>query len=227
VQHLIFEVDGKTGLTSAIAGETKLPDAIRPTRVPGLHVLPCGPLPTQPSELLAGKRFKRMMQVLSKTFDRIIIDAPPLMRFTDGTILAASADVTLLVLRLNQSMRPLSEAALERLGQVGARVLGAVANGGTADVSPYYGRSWNYSLPSQGGQLVGADWTSSDRQVASRPAATVASAEPEQEDQEANGDFDVDVDQLVALHARGAVEHGEGGPEVVLADGDWLRESPR
>src|SRR4029079_8558980 len=53
VQHLIFETDGAIGLSSVIAGEEKLRDAIQPTRIAGLYLLPCGPVPANPTELLS------------------------------------------------------------------------------------------------------------------------------------------------------------------------------
>lgn len=146
VQHLIFENDGRVGLTSVIAGEARLAEAIAPTRVPGLYLLPCGPVPLNPSELLTSKKFAQLMRALGGSFDRIVIDSPPLMLFTDAAVLAAAADATLLVLRMNQSMRGLGTLALDGLTKVGANVLGAVAN----DVSPgkgyrKYGGAWQYA----------------------------------------------------------------------------------
>jgi succinoglycan biosynthesis transport protein ExoP len=149
VQHLIFEAEGRIGLTNVITGEVKLRDAVCPTRVPNLYLLPCGPVPLNPSELLTGRRFDRLMRALSASFDRIIIDSPPLMVFTDGRVLAAGADATLLVLRMNQSVRELGLSALDGLGRVGANVLGAIAN----DVAPErayrkYGGTWQYAARS-------------------------------------------------------------------------------
>ena len=145
VQHLIFENDGKVGLSNVMTGEVKLRDAVRPTRSPNLYLLPCGPIPGSPSELLGSKKFARLIQALSKSFDRIVIDSSPLLRFADGRILAASADATVLVLRMNQSMRTLGVVAINGLTKVGANVVGAVANdvpsGGTY---PYYGGSSQY-----------------------------------------------------------------------------------
>lgn len=146
VQHLIFETDGIVGLCSVIAGEARLRDAIRPTRIPGLRVLPCGPLPCNPSELLSGHRFGQMMAALSRRFDRIIIDSPPLTNVADARVLAAGADATLLVLRMNRSIRQSSVRALDGLQKVGARVLGAIANDMPAGHGyHYYGGSWQYA----------------------------------------------------------------------------------
>ncbi len=143
VQHLIFEIDGAAGLSTVMSGEAKLRDAIVPTRSPGLFVLPCGPLPGNPTELLTSKRFGRLMQALAETFDRIIIDSPPLASVADGRVLAAPADCTLLVLRVDHSMRSAAAAAVAGLEKIGANVVGAVANEVQADASTrYYGGSW-------------------------------------------------------------------------------------
>jgi succinoglycan biosynthesis transport protein ExoP len=145
VQHLIFEVDASVGLSDVIIGNARLRDVIRTTEMPGLCILPCGPIPTNPSELLASKRFARLMLALGKSFDRIVIDAPPIMNVTDGCILAAAADVTLLVLRMSHSMREPAALALEELERVGANVLGIVANGvPTPRAYRYYGTASTY-----------------------------------------------------------------------------------
>jgi succinoglycan biosynthesis transport protein ExoP len=146
VQHLIFEVDASIGLSDVVCGSARLGDAIRPTDMPGLFLLPCGPIPTHPSELLSSKRFARVMLALGKSFDRIIIDAPPLANVTDGCILAAAADVTLLVLRMGHTFREPAIFALDELDRAGANVLGVVANGVPMPRSyRYYGTASSYA----------------------------------------------------------------------------------
>jgi len=174
VQHMIFETDNNIGLSSVVAGEEKLRDAISPTRVPGLYVLPCGPVPANPSELLAGKRFGELMQALVETFDRVVIDSPPLMTVTDARILAASADATILVLRMNQSMRKFGLMAVDGLEKVGANVLGAVANDVAATRGyGYYGGSWQYAASAK--RLTAA----SQRSLANGPRSAVRETEQE------------------------------------------------
>jgi capsular exopolysaccharide synthesis family protein len=146
VQHLIFEAGAAVGLSGVMSGEHKLREAIQSTHVPGLYLLPCGPVPENPSELLNSKKFARMLSALSEAFDRIVIDSPPLLHVTDGQILAAAADVTLLVLRMNRSQPQTAALALEGLGQVGAHVLGVIANDvPSGRAYPYYGGSWRYA----------------------------------------------------------------------------------
>ncbi len=176
VQHLIFEMNGHIGVSDVLAGESKLRDAIRHTHVPGLYVLPCGPVPDSPSELLTSKKFARLMQALGKTFDRIIIDSPPLMTVTDGRILAASADATLLVVRMNRSMRRLGVQALDGLDKVGANVLGAIANdvAGTDRTVNTYGEMVQYEMDTRRMLNIAQDRLPNEGSDASAPVLAIA-----------------------------------------------------
>ncbi len=128
MQHRIFRVDGGTGISDVMTGNAKLRDAIRPTAIEGLHLLPCGTVPGKPSEMLESKRFAQAMQGLAGAFDRVVIDSPPVLPVIDARILAASADATLLVVRMNSSTRKMSAEAVHELNKVGAGILGGIAN---------------------------------------------------------------------------------------------------
>jgi capsular exopolysaccharide synthesis family protein len=132
VQHLIFDADDEVGLSSVWAGNTSLREAIQPTAVTNLHLLPCGPIPDQPSDLLTSKRFSLLLEALLGAFDRIVIDSPPLATAAEGQVLAAAAEGTLLVVRMKHSPRDLAHASMCELRRVGANVVGVVAN----DVAP-------------------------------------------------------------------------------------------
>jgi succinoglycan biosynthesis transport protein ExoP len=141
MQHKIFEVNHEDmGLSSTLAGTTTLEEAIRPTEVEGLELLPCGPDVPNPSEILNSDSFAGLLELLSNRYDRVIIDSPPVMPVTDAQILAAICDITLLVLRAEKSTRRVSQQARDGLLSVGARVLGAVVS----DV-PKKGRYGYYS----------------------------------------------------------------------------------
>ncbi len=76
----MFSVDATTGLASVIAEHADLRDAIKPTQVPNLWLLPCGPRPNNPAELLtSGKRFLDLLDLLKTQFDMILVDTPPLL----------------------------------------------------------------------------------------------------------------------------------------------------
>ena len=128
VQHKIFEVDGSAGLADVLSGKKNLKDVLRRTTTKGLYVLPCGPVPANPAEMIEGRGFLQVIEALKRTFDRVIIDSPPVMLVADARVIAAAADATLLILRMNKSDRRLAALALDVLQRVGANVLGWIAN---------------------------------------------------------------------------------------------------
>jgi len=129
MQQKIFNINHRDiGLSSTLAGITTSSEAIQPTEVEGLDLLPCGASVPNPSELLNSNRFGQLLEILSDRYDRIIIDSPPVMPVTDAQILAAICDVTLLVLRAKKSSRKTSQQARDGLLSVGANIIGALVN---------------------------------------------------------------------------------------------------
>jgi polysaccharide biosynthesis transport protein len=112
-------------------------DVIRPTTVRGLSLLTCGALPTNPSGLLSGVRMRVLLQELSKSFDLVILDTPPVLATADAGILASLADGVLLVVRAGQTDRIAAKRAHQQLMNVGARVVGTVLNDPGGEVSQY------------------------------------------------------------------------------------------
>ena len=98
VQHSIFGIHHEHGLGSVVYGKATLDQAIQPTAVSGLEILPCGPKPSHPTELLNSPMFNELLEVLSDRYDQVIIDSPPVMRsIADSRIIAcASCDLTVL-----------------------------------------------------------------------------------------------------------------------------------
>lgn len=128
-QHKVFQVNHlDIGLSSVLAGSMSLEEVVRPTGVRGLGLLPCGLGMSNPSEVLNSERFAKVLEMLTSVYDRVIIDAPPVMPVTDAQILAALCDVTLLVLRAEKSTRKTSQQARDGLVSVGANILGALVN---------------------------------------------------------------------------------------------------
>lgn len=144
VQHRIFEIEAATGLSDAIAGRVPLRNVVYPTHIARLHVLPCGSIPSNPAEILNGKRFAQVMEAVTRVYDRVIIDSPPVMPVTDARILAASADVTVLVLRADKSTRKLSTHARDGLQSVRANILGVIVNDVTRSKDGYGYSGYGY-----------------------------------------------------------------------------------
>jgi polysaccharide biosynthesis transport protein len=128
MQHRIFDIQDGFGLSDVIAGRKNLNQTVKLSSTRGLYVLPAGSIPSNPSEILHGEMFARVLAKLSEKFDHIIIDSPPVIPVTDARILSASADLTILVLRAQKSTRRVSIQAVESLRSVGARILGTVVN---------------------------------------------------------------------------------------------------
>lgn len=143
MQHNVFGFTNETekGLSSVLAGQISLDEAIKHCPTEGLDLLTSGPDVPNPSELLNSEAFANLLKELTHRYDRIVIDSPPIMPVADSQILAAICDATILVLRAEKSTKKAAQQAKEALVGVGAHVLGAVVN----DVSPRHSRYGYYS----------------------------------------------------------------------------------
>jgi capsular exopolysaccharide synthesis family protein len=126
-QHEIFQVTGEKGLSTVLAGKDSLEDAIQKSPIAGLDVLPAGPSPADPYEMLGTLR-QALSDLLTKLADRyhqILLDSPPVI-VADPLVLAGLCKTTLLVLWADRSRRDDVKEAMRGLRSVRARVLGTV-----------------------------------------------------------------------------------------------------
>ena len=160
-QHKIFNASSEPGLASVLAGTVRLDEAIQPGSVTGLDLLSCGPLVPNPSEILNSETFALILESLTKCYDRIIIDSPPVVPVADSQIIAARCDIILLVVRAEKTTRRLVQRARDNLVSVGGHLLGIIVN----DVAQkrgrygYYGRyhsSYGYGGYGYGGYGYGS-----------------------------------------------------------------------
>ena len=126
--HGIFGVPQTPGLSDLLVGGVEVQAAIRPTRVPGLFVIPAGPIPTNPTELLFSPRFTQALAALGERFAHIVIDTPPMLGVSDTLVLAPRVEGVILVVRHGHTGRDAAQRAVQMLGSVRARVLGVVLN---------------------------------------------------------------------------------------------------
>ncbi|HEY1629279.1 MAG TPA: polysaccharide biosynthesis tyrosine autokinase, partial [Tepidisphaeraceae bacterium] len=127
-QHKNLDVKDSVGLSSVLAGRETLERAIQRTGVEGLDILPCGPIPANPSEILNSREFGELIDSLAMRYDHILFDSPPVNAVTDARILGAVCDATILVLRADKSTRKSGEHARNALMAVGAHMIGAIVN---------------------------------------------------------------------------------------------------
>jgi capsular exopolysaccharide synthesis family protein len=132
--HQVFpipvEQEGK-GLSTLLTEKARLVEVmIEPPEdaPPMLRVLPCGPLPDNPAELLDTPAFRRMLVDLRNHCDLVIIDSPPVLPVTDPVILARQVDGVIMVTRCDSTTRGELQRALSQLGQGDTNVLGVVLN---------------------------------------------------------------------------------------------------
>lgn len=137
--HSRFRLSNHVGLTTLLRESSLNPESVLfDTAVPGLRVLPSGPLPPNPSVLLASQRMRNALDTLDGFADILVIDSPPLNVASDTTILATLTDGALLVIKAGSTRRDDARRALDSLRQVNARLLGIVLTHVKLDSQNYY-----------------------------------------------------------------------------------------
>lgn len=160
--HGILGVPQTPGLSDLLVGGVGVMEVVRPTGIPGLFVIPAGPVPTNPSELLYSPRFTQALATLGERFAHIVIDTPPLLGVADTLVLAPRVEGVILVLRHGRAARNAAERAVQMLGSVRARLLGVVLNHADAR-STTAGYQYYHLEPFPSGASTWADLTTRDR----------------------------------------------------------------
>jgi len=145
----LMDLRGQQGLSTILRSELPLETATTPnvltTQLDMLDVIPSGPRPVNPAELLHGTRFSELLAWAESVYDQILIDAPPALAVTDAAIISRQVDGALLVVRPDKNRRRMVVRVTESLAGVGANVLGAVINHVTAEAGQdYYGYGYGY-----------------------------------------------------------------------------------
>ncbi len=152
-------LESAIGLTSVLTGGASLTDALQPWGHHGLWVLPSGPLPPNPSEILGSQHMIDLLKVLLDRADVVVFDAPPLLPVTDAAVLARIVDGAVLVVQAQRTKREQVTRCLEVLQGVDSRLIGTVVNraptkGPEADA---YGQAGGYGYYAADPWLVGSD----------------------------------------------------------------------
>ncbi|MDQ3363875.1 MAG: polysaccharide biosynthesis tyrosine autokinase [Myxococcota bacterium] len=126
--HQSMGVPKHIGLSNLILGDQNYDDVIKTTDIPNLFVLPCGPRPPNPAELLMTKRFETVLQELSSRFDLVILDSPPLQAVTDAVVLSKYTDGVILVVRSGKTLRDEIRHSANQIRDVGGSIFGVIVN---------------------------------------------------------------------------------------------------
>jgi succinoglycan biosynthesis transport protein ExoP len=127
--HKIFGIAKEHGISNLLVGTSNVRGAIIHTRIPNLDVIPSGPIPPNPSELLGSTRMARLLNALRKEYAHILIDSPPSAAVTDAVVLSKSVDGVILVISAGHTAREIVKNSVAQFGAVSSSILGAVLNG--------------------------------------------------------------------------------------------------
>lgn len=127
--HKFFSAFNDQGLTNLLVDPSReLSALVYQSKMENLHLLPSGPLPPNPAELLATEKMSKMVQTFKSQYDYVIFDSPPVIPVTDAAILSRLVDATILVVDHKGVTRDAAAFALEQLNKVQAKVIGAIIN---------------------------------------------------------------------------------------------------
>ena len=143
--HKVFGVDHVLGLSTYLSRDVTIDGLVQRMPISNVSLLPCGPIPPNPAELISSEKMRGMLAMLSERYDHILIDSPPLINVTDPVILSRMVDGVILVVHGGKSTRYVVRRARQELTSVGAKIFGVVLN--NVDLRHesydgyYYGRS--------------------------------------------------------------------------------------
>ena len=155
--HEMFGLRNDAGLTDLLRpDELRLASMVRTTEQKNLDVLPAGPRPPNPAELLGSNCMKTLMSTLNESYDMVICDSPPLDAFTDLAILSSFLDGTVLVVESRRGRLEQLRGAREALAKANAHLLGVVLSRIPQKAPSEYGRYYGVTPDIDGGRLAGA-----------------------------------------------------------------------
>jgi capsular exopolysaccharide synthesis family protein len=180
--HQFFGTTASQGLTSLLLGQADPEDLLIPAAgQPSLRILPSGPTPPNPSELLSGTRIGETLNRLSSMADLIILDSPPVLAVSDAVALAGRVDGVLLVASAGKTTRREVTRSVEILNRVEAPLIGTVLNGASeSETFAYY--QYGYGATTNGADPTKANGNrrhASGRRGSPTPSSVPASAQPE------------------------------------------------
>jgi polysaccharide biosynthesis transport protein len=129
--HTVFGISHQEGLSTLLAkefSEEEVEALIKRDEASGLYLLPSGTVPPNPAELIGSPQMRRLLTILTKRFNHVIIDSPPIAAFTDGVLISRATDGVLIVVHGGKSSSAVVRRSCQQLRNVGAKVLGVVMN---------------------------------------------------------------------------------------------------
>ncbi|WP_053365151.1 CpsD/CapB family tyrosine-protein kinase [Bacillus sp. FJAT-27245] len=136
--HYTFSLDNFKGLSSTLAGKTELEEAIVASGIDNLDILSSGPIPPNPSELLASNKMLELLKAIRDVYDIILFDTPPLLAVTDPQIIASLGDGTVLVIRSKKTEIEDARKAINMIHSANGSLIGTILNDARIKEGHYY-----------------------------------------------------------------------------------------
>lgn len=143
--HKEFDISNNIGLCTYLIGKNSYEDVICKTQIDNLYIVPSGPIPPNPAELIGTDKMKEFIEKARADFDFVIIDTPPIAVVTDALLISKFADASIFVIRYNYSKKFVLKLLLDLKERHNVKGLGIVFNDVSAKYgSNYYGYSYGY-----------------------------------------------------------------------------------
>jgi len=136
--HKIFKVLNMGGLSGYLAGKLPLKEAVKKTSIKNIWVIPSGPIPPNPAELLNSNRMKDLIEEVKGSFDVVLFDTAPVLGVVDSVIVSSLVDITILVIRAGELTRKQFLNAVEEVRRAKVNIIGVVFNGLKLKKSDYH-----------------------------------------------------------------------------------------
>lgn len=149
--HKVFNVDNDIGTTTILVGDITIDKAIKETEIEGLSIIPSGPLPPVPSDLLGSPRLAKLIEEAKERATYVLIDSPPALAVTDASTIASIVDGVILVVSAGNTTIEASEHLKKVFDRTDTKLLGVVLN--NIDSVRHYGKYYYYSY-SYGGSYL-------------------------------------------------------------------------
>lgn len=138
-----FKITAAPGLSDFLTGQARIEDVVRKLEDKGIHIMPAGNTPPDPTGLLESKQVEHLFTAFRNIYDFVIVDLPPVIAVPDASILSKYIDGYLLVVRQKQTKHKMISEALRRLHMAAGNIIGFVSTG--SDVEQGYSGQPEYT----------------------------------------------------------------------------------
>lgn len=174
----LFEFSGREGLSTILKEGAPVAEVAErcmiQTELPNLVMIPAGPKPVNPVELLAGGRLAELIEWADTRFDQILIDAPPSLAVADVQVIGRLVDGAILVVRPDTNRRRMVIRAAESLTALGCQLIGLVVNQLQNKPGDEYGYGYGYGYGDRAGYGYGHDDEHAQESTATVPLRKAA-----------------------------------------------------